>query len=224
MKQNRLSDQDLLTQTFIAAQTEKKATLQLLEYLAEVDERRLYTLKSCSTLFEYLVKELKYSEMQSSERVNAVRLMRAVPEVKEKMEVGDLSISTAAQVQRFIVAEKKASGQTFTQEQKSVLIETCSDKSKREVEKTLFSLQSDPTHIQQKEKIRVVSGEMTELKFLISDSTFQKLEEAKNLIGNQSLETLFDQALSALIQSEMKKKGRVEKSTFPGKEETAMIT
>ena len=54
------------------------------------------------------VKILGYSETQAAERVNSVRLMRAIPEVEAKIKTGSLSMTTASLVQRHLKQEKRA--------------------------------------------------------------------------------------------------------------------
>jgi hypothetical protein len=49
MKTNRLSDSELLIKTDAAAKNEKEATLDLLKYLVQVDERRAYATLACSS-------------------------------------------------------------------------------------------------------------------------------------------------------------------------------
>ena len=204
-----MTDAELLDKTEHLSKNEKQATLELLRYLVQVDVRRAYTTLSCSSLFEYVVQILGYSESQATERVNSVRLMRSLPEVEKKIESGKLSMTTASQVQRFLRMEKKA-GNPVSNEKAQNILESCSGQSKREVEKTLFSLSSEETKIQMSEKVREVTSQLTELKFLIAESTFQKITEARELVGNESLSELFERALNVLIESEKKKKGRVE--------------
>jgi hypothetical protein len=216
MNPKTFSDSELLQKTQVASKNEKDATLELLKYLIQVDERRAYATLACSSLFEYVHRILGYSEMQTSERVNSVRLMRAVPEVEAKIESGDLSMSTASQVQRFLRQEKKV-GKPVSEAETLNLIETCAEQSKREVEKTLFSRSSEEA-LATAERTKTVSESLTELKFLIPDSTFQKLKEVKDLIGNDSLKDIFDQALDVLLAQTKKRKGMEPKSTFPEKE------
>ena len=223
MHESKFSDEALLNKTLDASKKEKQSTLELLQYLIQVDERRAYASLACSSLFEYVVKVLGYSESQAAERVNSVRLMRAVPEVENKMKEGTLSMTTASQVQRHLRQEKK-SGNPLNRDETLELIESCVGQSKREVEKNLLSQTSVEAKMMQ-EKIWEVTPELTELKFFVSESTFQKLNEVKNLIGSESLQMIFDQALDALIQESRKKKGRlkapsVAPSTLPAKEKT----
>jgi len=210
-----LSDSDLLAQTMRAAKTEKEATLALLDYLVEVDTRRVYaSVNECSSLFDYLVKVLGFSHPAASERVNAVRLMRAVPPVKEHLESGKLTLTSAAQIQRFVNAEQKVhpKGKDVSSEEKQKVVEACLGKSKREVEKTLFEKQSEPARVLVQEKIRMVTPERSEIKFTVEEATLEKLQQLKNLIGTQSLEHIFDQALDALLLTEKKKRGVIQKT------------
>jgi hypothetical protein len=219
MHKNILSDSELLFKTEHAAKTEKYATLELLRYLVQVDERRAYATRECSTLYAYVLTVLGYSEKESNERVNAVRLMRNIPDAENKIANGQLSMTTAARVQQFLNVEKKV-GNEFSGAEAAVLVEICSGQSKRKLEKTLLGQSSNEAIIIQKECIKEVSVEYTELKFLIPDSTFQKLAEIKNLIGNESLKDIFDLALDSLLEHTKKKKGiTARKVTAPGKPE-----
>ena len=136
---NVQTDEELLSLTKLASQNEKQATFELLKYLVQVDERRAYCRLSCSTLFEYVVKVLGYSESQATERVNSVRLIRTIPSVETKIESGELSLTTASQVQRFVRMEKK-SGNPVSCIRVEEIVNACSGQSKREVEKTLLFL------------------------------------------------------------------------------------
>lgn len=128
---SHISDHELLNETLAAAKIEKAATLKLLDYLYEVDVRRLYAHQHYGSLFEYLVKELGFSEPAASERVSAFRLMRAVPETKSLLENGSLSLTNAAQIQRFIKTEEKVCNEKFTACQKDSVVQACLNQSKR---------------------------------------------------------------------------------------------
>ena len=86
MKLTHLSNQELHQQTLTAAQTEKNATLELLKYLREVEMRRLFAERGYSSLFEYIVKALHYSEAAASERVAAMRLVKDGEKIKRAIE------------------------------------------------------------------------------------------------------------------------------------------
>jgi hypothetical protein len=204
----QLKDHELLNFAAKAAAKEKEATLALLEYLVEIDIRMLYATKAYSSLFEYIVRELGMSEPATAERVNTIRLMRAVPEVKAHLEAGRLSLTTAAQIQRFIKTEEKVSVEKLNSSEKIAVIDACLGSSKREVEKTLLGKQSEAAKVNTSEKIKTITSDRAELKFTVHENTLQKIEQIKALIGESSLESLFDHGLDLLIAREEKKRGR----------------
>jgi hypothetical protein len=205
---SQLKDHELLNFAAKAAAKEKEATFALLEYLVEIDIRMLYAAKAYSSLFEYIVRELGMSEPAAAERVNTIRLMRAVPAVKTHLEAGRLSLTTAAQIQRFVKAEEKVSEEKLNSSEKIAVIDACLGSSKREVEKILLGQQSEAAKINTSEKIKSITFDRTELKFTVNENTLQKIEQIKSLTGESSLETLFDRGLDLLIVQEQKKRGR----------------
>jgi hypothetical protein len=202
-----ISDDELHRLTECAAQSEQAATLHLLEHLNEVERRRLYAKRSFPSLFEY-VRSLGYSEAQSSERVNAARLIRELPEVKEKLEMKTLSLTTASQLQRFFRADKKVVRETRAHEEKLKLIEECENKSKREIERLLVSKsESWGRAYALTESRRWVSTDRMELKFQISTEVEQLLTRVQELKGIQSLEQTFNEALKLYVERLESKRG-----------------
>ena len=206
LKYKHLSDESLLNQTKIAAKTEQQMTLALLDYLFEVERRKIFATLSYRSLFQYVVQELGYSTSQASERINAMRLVSHQPEVRMEIEEGALTLTSAAQIQRFIQVEKKA-GMEVTSLKTENLIEECKGKSTREVDRILLNEASDPGKMILKEQVRVLPKNRTELKFSVDQETEEKIKKVKNLIGDISLEDLFNRALEALTQQEEKKRG-----------------
>lgn len=201
-KLDTFSDDEIWEQTKKAAQDEKKATLSLLEYLHEVERRKLFAARAYSSLFEYVTKVLGYSEMQASERINAMRLMVQLPEVKEKIQAGKLSLSTASQVQRFFRAEKKHLKSEKPQEQKLRLVELCESRPKREVEKILC-MQSQggwSKTLQERVLTRVMPGGQTELRFQITDFAYERLQRVRDYKGALSLGEIFERALEVYLK------------------------
>ncbi len=58
----QLSNQELLSQTKFLVQKERNIHIQILHHLKEIDSRKLYFEQGFSSLFDYAVKELGYSE------------------------------------------------------------------------------------------------------------------------------------------------------------------
>jgi 5-methylcytosine-specific restriction endonuclease McrA len=211
---NKLSDLELLNHTQKAAKNEKAATLVLLDHLLLVDQRRAYATQSYSSLFDYLARGLGYSETQSAERVAAVRLMRARPEVKKHLTEGELTLTSAALIQRHLVAEKKLNAPLPAKEAQT-LIQECLGQSKRVVEKILLTHASEPVQMAAKEKLRPITEEYSELKVVIDEETRALLKRAKELSQAQETADLLKSALKGHIEQLEKRLGK--DPTLPAK-------
>ena len=92
---------------------ERVAGSHVLHYLREVQERKLY-LPYASTLFEFCMKVHKYSRHEAQTRIDAMKLMKIVPEIDSDIDSGRLSLTVAAQAQSAFRKEdswRKAAGE-----------------------------------------------------------------------------------------------------------------
>jgi hypothetical protein len=90
----RLKDQELLQNCKVQVQLEKAATSKVLDYLIEIDKRRLWIQEGYSSLFDFCVRFLGYSEGEANRRIQAARLSQKVQEVKPLLEQGQISLSS----------------------------------------------------------------------------------------------------------------------------------
>jgi len=131
MKLSHLSDQTLLHNTFLLVKKEKEILSEILSHLQEVQRRRLFCELGHGSLFEYCVKQLGYSEDQSYRRINALKLMREIPEIQTQIEKGELNLSSLTVAQSLFKADA-------TVDKKEVLA-ALKNKTKREAEKVVRS-------------------------------------------------------------------------------------
>ena len=103
----KISDADLITITKTLVAEERMKTVQVIEHLQVIYDRRLHLKRGYQSLHEFLVKELGYSDGAAHRRISAMRLVSDVPEVKQSIAEGKLSLTTASQVQNFFQTEKK---------------------------------------------------------------------------------------------------------------------
>ncbi len=199
-----LTDDELHHRTEQAACRKQKALVFLLEHLREVDTRRVYAKRGHSSLYSY-VRSLGFSEAQSSERVNAARLLRELPELKSKLEGNGVSLTTASQLQRFFKKiELKIERRQYSAKEKMQVLRQCENKSKRQLDQILCEL-SPAWAEQTPERVQVVSAQRTKLRFQISNEAFAHIERIRELEGNLSLEALVSKALANWV-GELEKK------------------
>ncbi len=69
------------------------ALAELLAHLAEVEARGIHRQRACASLYTYWVYELRMSEDEAYRRAKAARLVRAYPEVYERIACGELHLT-----------------------------------------------------------------------------------------------------------------------------------
>ena len=211
----RLSSEEIHSRTLVASRTEKDATLNLLYHLQVVRDRRVYALKGYDGIWKYCMRELGYSESGTSERIGAMLLLEALPEIKEQFESGKMSLTTAAQVQTFVRKVQKEEKRIFSPEQKRELVQQVSGKSKREVERLFATL--SPNVALPKESQKPVTETLTQLTVMADEETMQLLKRFQELKGQSS----YNEILKLTLQEYLKKKDPMQK---PQKEETATVS
>jgi hypothetical protein len=75
---------------------EKQYTAKILKNLMLIEKNKLYCDLKYNSLFNYIVKELGYTQNEAALRVNAVRLMIKSRKAVEKIETGSLSLTNAS--------------------------------------------------------------------------------------------------------------------------------
>jgi hypothetical protein len=170
-----LQSSELLSGTLSLAREERRITLALIEHLREIERRMLFAELGYSSLFDFAVGHLGLSEGSAARRIQAMRLIRDVPEVKAKIEQGSMSLSTAAQAQRFFRAEKM----DRTPDEKRKVLAKLENRSQKECERALVRI--SPAAALPRERERVVSADRTELRLVVTDETLAKLKKLEAL-------------------------------------------
>jgi hypothetical protein len=75
-----LNSKDLLSKTRSLVAEERRATLALIQHLEEISRRKLYAELGYASLWEFTTRELGLSEGAAQRRIQAMRLLRDVPE------------------------------------------------------------------------------------------------------------------------------------------------
>ena len=117
-----------------------------LHHLAEIDSRKLYFRRGFSSLFDYAVKELGYSEGAAYRRIKAMKLCQDMPKTENRLQSGRLSLSTACQLQVFFEKQVKKARE---EKKQSLLLKTSQRpveerEGEKTVEKAGFSQKKGP--------------------------------------------------------------------------------
>ena len=94
-----LPDQVLLAHTRSLVLHEQALQLAVLDHLREIHARHLHLRLGFSSLFDYAMRELGYSEGAAWRRIKAMRLCTETAGTRERLQDGSLTLSAAAQLQ-----------------------------------------------------------------------------------------------------------------------------
>lgn len=115
---SRLPDRVLLARTRQLVERERHLHVEIIDHLREIEDRDLHLARGFSTLFDYAVNELVYSNGAAWRRTLTMRLCRRMPDVRERLRNGSLTLSTAAQLQSAFERQERKRRREWAQQQK----------------------------------------------------------------------------------------------------------
>jgi len=211
----KLRDNELLAKLKTLVSQERELTTLILRHLEEVERRRLYC-PQYSSLFEYATLELGYAPASAQRRISAMRTVKIIPEVEEKISSGALTLTHVAQAAKFFQAEAKNDKPLSNPEKLAILVQL-EGKSTREAERELVSRSSNPQAFLQQESIRPVTETHSKVTFVAEQALLEDLEKVKALLSHKfphltTAELIAEMAKIALAKLESDKFAKREKS------------
>ena len=213
MNLKHLTDTCLLMDIKSLVGKEREITTKVLHHLKEIDRRKLYSDIKYMSLFDYAVKELGYSESSAQRRIQAARMLHAVPEIETKIEQGLLTLSNINEAAKFFKEQdiRKPS-------EKRDVLEKIQNLSRRACEKKLFEMSGK--EVQTREETRRISKDSSKVTVILSDETLEKIQKLKDLMGKElSMDELISMMADSAIKEIEKKKFKT-KSLPPAKKQS----
>lgn len=179
---SHLPDHELLVNTKNLVAEEKRITQEVLSHLEEIESRKLYLARGFSSLFDYCIKELNYSQSATYRRISAMRLIKSIPEAKEKLSLGSVSLSTLTQPHRFLKKEEKE--KSYSNEMKLDLLEKIEGKSQDQCEREFIKISPEINSFKEREKL--LTEELTQYTFTATRELKAKLDQLKSLVAHKN--------------------------------------
>ena len=111
---SELGDQQLLEQTRRLAANQRCLEVHILDHLDEIDRRGLALRRGFSSLFDYAVRELRFTDAAAQRRIQAMRLCRRHGWVRASLQSGELTLTAAAQLETTFAGAERAERQCRT--------------------------------------------------------------------------------------------------------------
>jgi hypothetical protein len=181
MNLKHLTDKVLLADTKVLAGKEREITVKILHHLREIECRRLFSDLGYSSLFEYAVKELGYSEPAAHRRIQNARVIKDFPNIEKKLSDGSLTMTNVAQAAQIFKNENITDPVI-----KKQILKEIENTSKRGCAQKLMEF-STPTPLP-KENVKVVSPTFFNVHWNLSQETMKLFEELRNLLAHRRLQ------------------------------------
>ena len=212
MNLSHLSDEILLQETKNLVTQERELLTCVLHHLREVERRRLFSALGFSSLYTYATGALGYSEDQAYRRIAAMRLLKTLPFLEEKIQDGKINLTNLSMAQSLFRKEEKV--RAFSQIQKTELLEKLENKSKREAQEIIMQHCSEPMKFVD-EKMRPVTEDLIEVRFTITKETEEKIKKLKGLLAHSDSNISLGKLLDKLCDLGIKKLDPAQKQTRP---------
>ncbi len=162
-----------------------RSEVDLLVNVERVDEARVWERLTYTSLFNYCTKRLRLSEATASAVISVARKSKAVPELREAVIDGVLSVS---QAKRIVSVIDPANAKAW--------VEKASTLKQRDLEREVASTLPGPA---QEERLKYVGSEMSELRLVIPERIRGKLERLVEVRGCSMIDA-FDFALEEALK------------------------
>jgi len=194
--------------------SERKITHEILLCIQQIDQTKAYAELGYQSLFEYLVKEQKYSEGAAQRRISAARLLREIPEIEKKVQEGHLNLTQLSKLASASNQDQKATGKKVSIEQKRELLEQMENKTGFETEKLLN--QNFECNLKPKKEI-TPRKQTYDLHLKLTPEQYEKLKRAQSLLShvvhNGGFADIIEVLCDKLIQ---KKEGKASRKSTAG--------
>jgi len=199
-----MHNQELVKYVETLVKVERRISVKILRHLIEIEKRRIHLDMGYASLFVFLTKHLKYSEGSAYRRIEAMKLLRDVPDLGNKIAVGSISVTVAAEVSRLVKIKKIKNKET-----KQKLINLFSNKNKKEVEEEIAKIAPKAA---KKEKLISINSEESHLEVTVSKELRKKLEKLKALLSHKNPSLKMSGVLEVMADIALK---QLEKRTSP---------
>lgn len=166
-------------------QDERRVTNEILRLINIAMERRTYLELGYASMFDWLVKDFGYSNAAAFRRIEAARLVRAVPEAILKLESGQISLSSMSRANSAIRTQERISGEKVSLKMKQEIVKRIENKSTQEVERELFKLLPETQAHMQAERRVALNENTTRHSMNFSAEMSADLQKAKELLSHK---------------------------------------
>ncbi len=180
-----MTSYDLNNALSVLIHKERKVTNEILALINVALDQRAYLELGYSSMFDWLMKGFGYSSSAAYRRIEAARLIKAVPEASAKLSDGKVNLSTLCKAQTMIRQHEKNSGSKVDSQAKAELVQKIENKTVQETELIMFDKFPEIAVDIATERRTAINSEETRLHITLSKQTCDDLMRAKEVLSHK---------------------------------------
>ncbi len=200
-----MTNQELERKLASLVREERQITKEILLLVAEAERRKLHLERGFSSMVKWLIHRFQYSESAAVRRVNAARVLVAVPGAEKKLEEGKLSLTNLSKVQSAIRAHEKVLG-PMGGLAKAKVVGKMEGLSELKAEKAIFEALPAFASSVKAERRMQINAEETRLALNFPQAVMEDLEKARDLLSHKLPAANFSQVIAHLLKNFLKQR------------------
>jgi HNH endonuclease len=216
-----MNDHDLCERLRVLVTKERQITNEILQLINLIQERRAYLSLGFSSIYDLLVKGMGYSSSSVFRRIEAAKVLRAVPVVKEKLETGKINLTTLSKAQTVMKAQERLTGEKLSIEFKEEVIKEIENKTTEEAERSLLALMPEVKPQLNQERRKIIDDTITRHTMNFSKEMTEDLTRLKEIFSHKFPNASDAQIVGHALKFLLEKADPLKKSGDRGQKVTA---
>ena len=194
-----MTDDQIETQLKGLIRIERKNTNEILKLINLAESRDLALKRGFSSTFDWLTTGLGYSSSAANRRIQSARLIQTVPEAEQKLEAGEVNLTTLTKARSAIRASEKVSGQKMNDERQAEIIDAISNQTSDQVDATLLNLLSETASTVHQERAKQITEDLTRLTLNLTKGDMELLAWAKDYLSHAVPDGALGQVIATVL-------------------------
>jgi 5-methylcytosine-specific restriction endonuclease McrA len=209
----RLDDTTLVSHFKTHVVAERKITAEIVEFIKEVDRRKLYLGLGFTSLFAYLTEDIGYTPGSAQRRIDAARLSRDIPELTKELQSGELNLSQISMVAHGLRKKKKQDPKSVVSvKQRRELLDQVKNQDLKKTETAVA--QSLDLQIEVAEKKHYQRDESVRREITLTKEEEADFDRIKDLVSHSMPNASFKELIVFLGREFLKRKDPLAKDSI----------
>lgn len=163
---------------------ERTITREILHLINLAEERKLHLQRGYDSVLRWLVGRYAYSEAAAVRRVQAARLLRAVPSVDAKIQAGEVNLTTLSKAQSVLRIEERRLGASISDAKKAEIVSAIKGQSKPEIDRTLAQHFPEAAKVFKQERVMAASNDAVRLSVTVKREQYELMMRVRHGLGH----------------------------------------